>query len=111
MSYGPVTVGETFPLYLSLVLDSGAPLPLGGVQSLALVFKPAAGSPGANARFQATGTVAITDANNGKGTFFPSPQDSAALRAGQWSFQPVVTYVGGAVRFGRALPLEVVEAL
>lgn len=111
MSYSPITVGEAFTLLLTLLLDNLAPLPLTNVQSIVLVFKPVPGSPQTNVRFVATGAVTITDLASGQCSFTPSSLDSARLMAGQWLWQPVVTYVGGAVRYGKALPLEAADPL
>lgn len=111
MTYSPVTAGEAFPLVLTLRQDNGLPLPLADAVGIGLVFAPTVGSPGANQRFAATGSVSITDADSGEAFFLPSAGDGSRLLAGQWTFQAVVTYVGGSTRYSRPIPLEVVDPL
>lgn len=96
---------------LTLLQDNGQPLSLVNLSSIALVFSPMAGSPSTNQRFVASGSVVVTDPTAAKASFLPSAADNSKLLAGQWFFQPVVAYVGGAARYGRPLALEVLEPL
>ncbi len=111
MPYSPVTVSEDWPLLLTCQQTNRQPLSLANVASIVLVFAPVVGSPPTNLRFVATGSVVVTDPVNGLASFAPSSLDKARLLAGEWQFQPVVTYSSGAVRYGRWLPIEAVNPL
>lgn len=100
--YSPVTAGEEFILSGRFRTPSG---PLGSIASCVLVFAPAPAE--GNTRFQATGTVTITDQVNDGYTFTPSPSDLTDLVPGDWLIQAVATMATGGLRYSLPAPLRV----